>query len=161
MDDDGTAYSPDSYLRRGVAERSAALPATGDPYKAAGSVDSGELCRLVLILGKDGFKAGGKAYVFLQYVHLGSGEFGFGAGEQVFRFVISDLAPKLVTVRGRNLLQLADAIAQRRLAWIRQADRDFMPPDGALGDEPFITHIGVEDWQAGESEDEQVAESLH
>jgi hypothetical protein len=154
MNVDGDRYNPDAYARRVVAETSAALPGPGDPYKAAPSPENTELSRLVLIMGKDGFKPGGTAYIFLQYVHLGSGEFGFDSDGQFFRFVFSDLAPKRATVRGRNLLNLCDAIAQRRMPWIRQADRDFRSSNGAPGDEPFITRIDVEDWQPEQGQDQ-------
>ena len=65
-----------------------------------GHPENGEVSRLVLVMGRDGFKAGGKAYHFLQYVHISLGEFGFWDDGQHFTFVFSDLQPKLVTVRG-------------------------------------------------------------
>jgi hypothetical protein len=157
MDVDHGQLGSDMYARRGALEKNPGLPAPGDAYKAAGTLEASELSRLVLIMGRDGFKPGATAYVFLQYVHLGLGEFGFDADGQFFRFVFSDLAPKRVTVRGRNLLTVADAIALRRMAWIRQADRDFRVQAGAPADEPFITRIAVEDWQPEESEDEHAA----
>ena len=47
-----------------------------DLYKAAGYADS-EMNRLVLVMGKDGFRIGGTAYVFLQYMYIGTVELGF------------------------------------------------------------------------------------
>jgi len=136
-------------------EKEALLPSLGDPYQAAGFADS-EASRLVLIMGKDGFKPGGTAYYFLQYVHIGLGEFGFEAGGQFFRFVFADIQPKLVTVHGRNLLRMCDAVALRRVLWARQAeaDRDFRAEPapakaggGGVGSsEPFISRIEVADW---------------
>jgi hypothetical protein len=126
------------------AETDALLPALGDPYKAAGTPDSGEISRLVLVMGKDGFKPEGTAYYFLQYVHLSLGEFGFWDDGQWFTFIWSDVQPKLVTVRGRNLLRISDYISLRRLPWIRQADRDFR--GAAPRDEPIITRIELTDW---------------
>jgi hypothetical protein len=66
---------PEAFLRRSGGD--ATLPGLNDPYKAAGTPESGEVTRLVLIMGKDGFKLGASAYVILQYVHIGLGEFGF------------------------------------------------------------------------------------
>ena len=66
------------------AETEAMLPALSDPYKAAGTPENGEVSRLVLVMGKDGFKPGGTAYYFLQYVHIGMGEFGFSDDGQWF-----------------------------------------------------------------------------
>jgi hypothetical protein len=148
---DGDGYNPDAYLRRPAPEKTAMLPGLNDPNKAAGFVDN-EVSRLVLIMGKDGFRIGRMAYVFLQYVHIGLGELGFTADGQVFRFIFSDLQPKLVTVRGRNLQRICDYVSLRRMQWIRQADRDFRPADQAADDEPIITRIDIEDWKPEESQ---------
>jgi hypothetical protein len=140
--------SPEMFVRKGTGatpEKDALLPALNDPYKAAGFVDN-EVSRLVLIMGKDGFKPGGTAYHFLQYVHMGVGEFGFSPDGQCFRVVFSDIQPKLVTLHGRNLLRTCDYIALRRMQWIRQADRDFRAGDGVRDDEPIITRIEVTNW---------------
>lgn len=153
-DETARIYDPGEFARGVTAERAALLPALADAYKAAASPDNQEVSRLVLVMGKDGFRPGAVAYVILQYVHLGLGEFGFTAdGGQVFRFVVADLQPKLVTVRGRNLLRICDYIGLRRLSWIRQADRDFRPGDGAADTEPFIAAIEVADWQPPEPAD--------
>jgi hypothetical protein len=126
------------------AETEALLPDLTTLYKAAGTPDNGEISRLVLVMGKDGFKPEGTAYYFLQYVHLSMGEFGFWDDGQWFTFIWSDVQPKLVIVRGRNLLRITDYISLRRLPWIRQADRDFR---GAVPrDEPIITRIEIRDW---------------
>lgn len=139
---------PEPYVRGEAAraERDAKLPGLGDPYQAAGHPENGEVSRLVLVMGRDGFKAGGKAYHFLQYVHISLGEFGFWDDGQHFTFVFSDLQPKLVTVRGRNLLRICDYISLRRMPWIRVADRDFRMSTGVEGEEPIITGIEVTDW---------------
>ena len=137
------------------AEKAALLPALNDPYKAGGFVDS-DVSRLVLVMGRDGFRIGGNAYIVFQYVHLGMGQLGFTANGQVFSFVFSDLQPKLVTVHGRNLQRIFDYIGLRRMPWIRLADRDFRSTDGNEDKEPIITRIDVEDWKR---EPEQ-AESL-
>jgi hypothetical protein len=149
-------YKPDAYLRTSSAsrpEKDALLPGVNDPYKAAGTPDNNEVSRLVLIMGKDGFKPAATAYYIMQYVHIGLGEFGFDAGGQFFRFVFSDLQPKLVTVRGRSLLRICDYISLRRMPWIRQADRDFRVVDGAADGEPVITRIDVTDWVRLQGED--------
>ena len=101
----------------------------------------------MLVMGKDGFKPGGKAYIALQYVHFGLGDFGFTATGQSFTFLIADLQPKLLTVDGRNLLRVFDCISQRRMPWIRQTDRDFRAVDGDTDNEAVITRICLEDWK--------------
>lgn len=128
-------------------EKDAKLPGLGDAYQAAGLPENGELSRLVLVMGAAGFKATNTAYIFLQYVHIGLGEFGFMDDGQWFRFLWSDLQPKLVTVRGRNLLRIADYIGLRRLPWIRVADRDFRLSGGTVSDEPIITSIALTEWR--------------
>jgi hypothetical protein len=147
---------PMPFERRPVAktvEDGSRLPAMNDPYKAAGTPDKGEISRLVLVMGKDGFKPGATAYYFVQYVHMGLGEFGFDADGQFFRFVVSDVQPKRVTLHGRNLLGICDHISLRRMTWVRQADRDFRRADNVAGEEPVITRIEVKDWLPPESED--------
>jgi hypothetical protein len=135
---------PNSYARRFATERAAALPGQNDLYKAAGYDDS-ELSRLVLVMGKDGFNIGSTAYVFLQYMYIGTVELGYTDDGQVFRFVLSDTQPKQVTVWGDNLVQICDQMSLRKLQWIRQADEDFRAP--VSGDDPVITKIEIRDWQ--------------
>ena len=141
---------PEPYARSGEAsraEKDAMWPGLNDPYKAAGGPDSGEVSRLVVVMGKDGFKPGATAYYILQYVHLGLGEFGYAAnGEQQFSYLFGDRQPKLLTVRGCELLRICDYIGLRRMPWIRLADRDFRPGDGVPSGEPIITRIEVTDW---------------
>jgi hypothetical protein len=144
-----TFRKPESYARRFAPERTAALPGLNDLYKAAGYADS-EMNRLVLVMGKDGFRIGGTAYVFLQYMYIGTVELGFTAGGQVFRFVLSDIQPRLVTVYGDNLTHICDQISQRRMQWIREADADFTAP--VSGDDPIITRIEIRDWQPEDSQ---------
>ena len=135
------------YVRGGGgAEREARLPWLTDPYQAAPGADNHELSRLALVFGREQFKPGGSPYVFVQYVHLGRGEFGLTGEGQFFRFLIADLEPKRLTAHGRNLQRICDLISLRKLAWIRQADRDFRTADGAGDHEPIITKIEVEDW---------------
>jgi hypothetical protein len=137
-----------------VPEKAALLPEPGpdDVYKAAGSPEINELSRLVLVTGGDNFRNGRTAYYFLQYVHLGVGEFGFDAdGLQVRRFIYSDIQPKLVTMRGRNMLRICDQIALRRIPWIRQADRDFRKEDNVPDDEPILLKLEIVDWEPEES----------
>jgi hypothetical protein len=110
-------------------------------------------------MGKDGFRPGETAYVMLQYVHVGLGQFGFTATGQRFTLVVSDLQPKLVTVEGRNLLKTFDYIGLRRMPWIRQADRDFRAIGGE-DTEAVITRIVVEDWKRLEPETSGLAEML-
>jgi hypothetical protein len=131
---------------KATAEKDALLPALNDPYKAAGNPENGEASRLVLVMGKDGFKLGGKAYYFMPYVHIDMGEFGFTANGQCFRFVFAGRQPKLVTVEGRDLLRICDYVSLRRVPWLRMADRDFRAADAVPDDEPIITRIEVTDW---------------
>jgi hypothetical protein len=142
----------DSYARRIAPEKTAQLPGLNDPYKASGTPESSEISRLVLVMGKEGFRLGGTAYMFLQYMYVGIGEFGFTADGQMFRFVYTDLKPRLVTIYGRDLLRIADYISLKRMPWVRQADRDFRRSDGVADDEPIITRIEVRDWKPEESE---------
>jgi hypothetical protein len=128
-------------------EREALLPGLNDTYKAAGTPDNNEVSRLAIILGKDGFKMGGTAYIFFQYMHIGRGEFGFTAAGQVYRFIVADLEPKRVEIYGRSILRICDCIALRRMSWIRVADRDFRRADGMADDEPIITGLKIEDWK--------------
>jgi hypothetical protein len=125
----------------------AKLPGLADPYQAAGLAEHNEVSRLVLVMGKDGFTAGGVAYHFLQYVHISRGGFGFYDDGQRFTFLWSDLEPKQVTVRGRNLLRICDYISLRRMPWIRVADRDFRAGAGAESEAPIITGIEIVDWK--------------
>jgi hypothetical protein len=128
-------------------EKEAGLPALNDAYKAAGIPDNNEVSRLAIVMGKDGFKIGGTAYHFFQYMHIGSGEFGFTGDGQVYRFIVADLQPKLVELHGRSILRICDYIALRRQSWIRVADRDFRSVDGVADDEPIITDVKIEPWK--------------
>jgi hypothetical protein len=147
------SYNPESYARRTAPEKTALLPSLNDPYRAAGFADN-EVNRLVLVMGKDGFRLGGTAYIFLQYMTIGTGELGFTADGQFFRFLFADIQPKLVTVYGRNLQRICDSISLRRMQWIRQADRDFRASDGMADDDPIITKIDIRDWKPEDSKSE-------
>jgi hypothetical protein len=129
---------PDSFARKFATERTATLPGMNDLYEAAGYAD-GDLNRLVLVMGKNGFRVGGTAYVFMQYMYVGTVELGFTEEGQEFRFILSDTQPKMVTVFGRNLVQLCDQITQRKVHWIREADEDFRAP--VSGEDAVITKI--------------------
>lgn len=156
-------YDPTANLR-GMAEKpgadsSAFLPALTDPYKAAGSMDN-EVGRLVAVMGRDGFRGGEHAYIVLQYVHMGIGQFGFTAGGQAFNFVFSDIQPKLLTVQGRNLLRIFDGISLRRVPWIRLTDRDFRAGGDGADNEPVITRLEVTDWVRSEEQAEELARAF-
>lgn len=153
LGDAAGGYRPDAYVRTlpsARPEKDAMLPGFNDPYKAAGMADNSEVSRLVLIMGKDGFKPGATAYHFIQYIHMGRGEFGFTAEGQVYRFLVGDLEPKWVELHGRSILRICDYIALRRMPWIRVADRDLRGPGGGADDEPIFTRIKVTDWVAPE-----------
>lgn len=121
-------------------------PHMTDRYEAAGSPDKNEIPRLVVVMGKDGFKPDGIAYHVLQYAHIGAGTVGFDVGGQWFEFPFHDpLQPKLLRAHGRSILRYADYISLRRLSWIRLADRDFRPGDGSDVDKPIFTRIEVTD----------------
>jgi hypothetical protein len=153
-------YKPGGFLPGTAAEQAAMLPDLEDDYKAHGTPENGEISRLVLVMGKDGFRVGGSAYVALQYVHISLGEFGFTASGQWFRFLFADLQPKLVTVQGRNLLRVYDYISLRRMPWLRQADDDFQPAEAALRKEPFIRLIGIEDWKRPRAQAAELAQAV-
>jgi hypothetical protein len=135
-----TFGKPDSYARKFAPERTAVLPGMNDLYQAAGYADS-EMNRLVLVMGKYGFRTGGTAYVFMPYMYIGKVELGFTAEGQMFRFILSDTEPQLVTAYGQNLLHICDQISQRKMQWIREADEDFRAP--VSGGEPLITSIEI------------------
>ena len=153
---DDLKYDPLKYSQKvapgEVTDKVALLPGLNSPYKASSTVD-GEVTRLVVIMGKDGFRIGSVAYVTLQYAHLGVGEMIFTATGQTLNFLFSDLQPKLLTVHGRNLLRTYHHIGLKRMAWIRQTDRDFTLV-GDAADEPVITRIEVCDWKRPKEEQE-------
>jgi hypothetical protein len=129
-----------------VLSDEAALPAAGDPYRAAAMPAPDTLTRLCCIMGQEGFQKGGKAYRYFQYVHLDSDtDLGFTGQGQVItlRFAGS----KLVELRilGRNLLAICEYIHLHRMPWIRVADRDFRAADGEPGNKPVITEIRIEE----------------
>jgi hypothetical protein len=122
------------------------LPDVGSDYKAAAVQNNGGLARLACVMGRKGFQPGGKAYRVFQYMHLDSdADFSFtkDGQEMTFRFV--GLTPVEITVRGRNLLRIFDYIQLHRIAWIREADRDFVAGDETARNTPIITSIGIED----------------
>jgi hypothetical protein len=127
-----------------AADEEAMLPAAGDPYKAASFPANRSLTRLVLVMGKEGFQQGGKAYLFFQYVHLDSDtDFAFTREGQIFTLRFAGIKPAQMVVRGRNLLRICDYIHLHRMPWIRMADRDFTTADGVSDKEPIITNIQV------------------
>ena len=71
-------------------EENVLWPGFNDPYQAAGGPENDEISRLVVVLGRDGFREGATAYHIFQYVHLDECEVGFTAsGDQWFRFLFS------------------------------------------------------------------------
>jgi hypothetical protein len=144
MPGNGDEFDLSNYTRLSdtLKAAQAALPDLNSPYKAAGTADNGEVSRLVVIFGKDRFRVGQTAYVAFQYTDVGRGECDITEGGHCFRFPFHDpLEPKLLIVRGRNLLRIFDYIGLRRLPWIRQAERDVRLGD----DEPVITWIDIQD----------------
>lgn len=132
----------------------AALPGPDADYRAAGRPTNAPLTRLACCMGRTNFRAGGYAYHFFQYVHLDSGAaFGFDQDGQVLTFRFAGTRPMLLTVRGRNLLQVMDHIQMHRCPWIRVADRDFAPRDATDEDgqpRPIITHLLIAEAGTGE-----------
>ena len=145
--DDNDKYDPAKFRREGPSDKAAALPGPHTPYKAAATAYDGELPSLILIMGREGFKAGNVAYHILQYSHVDSGEFVMSDDGQLFRFLFYDLQPKQLTVKGRNLLRIFQQLGSKRLPWIRMTDRDFRVVVGDDTDEPVITSIVLEDWR--------------
>ena len=126
-------------------ESESLLPDERSDYKAASMPSNRGLVRLACVMGRAGFQPGGKAYRVFQYMHLDS-DAGFSfvkdGQEMVFRFV--GLTPVEITVRGRNLLRIFDYIQLHRIAWIREADRDFVGDDAAARNMPIINSIAIE-----------------
>ncbi len=121
-------------------------PSLADPYKAAANPADSEIPRLVVVLGRDGFKPGATAYHILQYVHIDDGEAGFTAGgEQWFSFLFVSKEPKLLKVFGSSILRIGDYISLHRMPWIRVADRDFRAVGGSAGE--VITRIEITPWE--------------
>jgi hypothetical protein len=111
---------------------------------AAGALAAQELPRLVVAMGKEGFKPGATAFYTLQYFHMGLGEFGYDDDGQWFRFPFHQpKGGKLLLARGRNIMGCANAISLHRLPWIRMADRDLRPAGGGSDDTPIFTKIEV------------------
>jgi hypothetical protein len=119
----------------------------GDPYEAASESEQSD-GDLVLIMGAAGFKPGGQSHETVQYVHIGHGTFGYQAdGLQVFSYVFGDMQPKLLTVRGRNLLRIYHRVGKRKPSWLRLADRDFRDGDGVPSNTPIILQMTLTDWK--------------
>jgi hypothetical protein len=134
------------------AEDDALLPSPGDAYKAMALASNKSLTRLCIVMGKEGFRAGAKAYRFYQYVHLDSDtDFGFTEDGQQFTLRFAGQEPKELVVRGRNLLKCCDYIHLHRMSWIRVADRDFRREDGTADMEPVIRSIDIREWKPKES----------
>jgi hypothetical protein len=95
-------------------------------------------------MGREGFQPGGKAYRFFQYVHLDSDMvLTFSRDGQIITLRFAGMRPVQVVIRGRNLLQVCDAIHMHRTPWIRVADRDL-----AEGSAEIITDIEILDVEA-------------
>ena len=135
----GSVSASDKVVSLRAVEGESLLPNDRDPYKAAGTQSNASLTRFCCIMGEEGFRPGGVAYRFFQYVHLDSDtDFGFTKDGQIMTLRFAGLRPVTVTVRGRNLLRICDYIHLHRLPWIRVADRDF-----AEGSKEIITSIEV------------------
>lgn len=123
------------------------LPDASSDYKASSFQASRGLVRLCIVMGGREFKPGGKPYRAFQYVHMDSdSDFAFEVDGQVMTLRFSGLAPVTITVRGRNLLKIWDYIQLHRMAWIRQADRDFTSDEAVDGNGrplPFIRSIEI------------------
>lgn len=130
------------------------LPSSETEYRAASRPSNKPLTRLVVCLGKDGFKPGGIAYHFFQYVHLDSNaDFSFEKNGHVLRFSFAAMTPTRVIIRGRNLLKIMDYIQLHRMAWVRVADRDYAPVDASDEDgrpRPLIISISISDARTGQ-----------
>jgi hypothetical protein len=127
------------------------LPLAGDPYQAYAMPVKNALTRLCCVMGHEGFRPGGKAYRFFQYVHLDSDtDLSFTPQGQVLTLRFAGMKPVIVTIRGRNLVRLCDYIHLHRMPWIRVADRDFQATDGSGDNEPIITGFQVVDAETGE-----------
>jgi hypothetical protein len=143
------------YTRSATAARTETetpWPGIADPYRAAGNADSDGIARLVVVMGGDRFKPGDQpAYYTLLYHDMGTGEYGFGADGQWFRIPFHESGrSRLLEARGRSILRIGDYISLSRMPWIRLADRDFRPGDGADADAPIFTHISVEEVTEGD-----------
>lgn len=145
----------DAYTRGATTARTEAEPRWPRPsenpgkdvYKAAGTPDNDAIPRLVVVMGRDRFKAGDQpAYYTLPYHDMGVGEYGFGKDGQWFRIPFNEPGrSRLLEAHGRNILGIGDYISLYRMPWIRLADRDFRPGDGEDDDTPIFTHISVEE----------------
>jgi hypothetical protein len=65
----------------------------------------------------------------------------------VFSYVFGDMQPKLLTVRGRNLLRIYHRVGKRKPSWLRLADRDFRDGDGVPSNTPIILQMTLTDWK--------------
>jgi hypothetical protein len=65
-----------------------------------------------------------------EFLHLGYKE--YDAGNTWFILEFNEPEKWRVTVQGRNLWQIYNYIAQHRLEWIREADRDFAGDNEAI-----------------------------
>jgi hypothetical protein len=140
-----------------VSQAEALLPDLKSPYKAAGIADRREVVRLAVVFGKERFRAGQVAYMAFQYTDIGLGECEFTESGHCLRFPFHDaIQPRLLVIKGRNLLRIFDYISLRRQSWIRQAERDVRLPD----DEPIITGIDIEDRRVEQATPARVLE-LH
>ena len=119
-------------------EGDSALPGLDDPYQAVSRVTGHPETCLCIIMGDAGFKDGGKAYRFFQYVHLNSNtDFGFtrdrhGQTLQVMTLRFTDIEPVVVIIRGVNLLRACHNIHKHRIAWIRLLETGRAFPSGEL-----------------------------
>ena len=136
--------SSDKVVSLHAVQGDSILPGYGDEYKAFSMPDNGSLTRLCCIMGRDGFQPGGKAYRFFQYVHLDSdADLTFTRDGQVMTLRFAGMKPVEIVLRGRNLLRICDYIQLHRIAWIREADRDFVDDEAGGKNQPIITAIQI------------------
>ena len=140
----------DAVYKRSAAARKEwepAWPGIADPYRAAATPENDAIARLVVVMGRDRFKPGDQpAYYTLPYHDMGTGEYGVGKDFQWFRIPFYESGRcRLLKAQGRSILRICDYISLSRMPWIRLADRDFRPGDGADADTPIFTHISVDE----------------
>ena len=65
----------------------------------------------------------------------------------MFSYVFGDMQPKLLTVRGCNLLRIYHRVGKRKPSWLRLSDRDFRDGDGVPSNTPIILQMTLTDWK--------------
>ena len=110
------------------------LPRPGDSYRAFGR-EAGQMLPTLFLLMADGTRRG------FPYAGLvGGPDFVEASGGLVIVLRFSDVVPMEVTLAGRNLEELYEAIGYREAAWVRQLAPGKMVPDRGA---PVVTAISV------------------